>query len=266
MVRPTGMLLGGGLGQLGLGAAGAFSPLTIGSVLAWYDALDASTLWTTPSRSAQPSDTDDVGAWDDKSGNGNHVENSTAAACPHYSEGAFGTGQHGVHFDAVSSHELKNSSHYMPTGAVTVVVVCKSSLAAAKSVISVHNNTWVMAFEFSSSKTILRRGSTNFTYFDPAAETADGQQHIFEFSSPGQSTSDPANNAFYIDGAAQNIESTNAGAAGGYAGSTLYVGSAGLNGVYFDGPIGELIVFSKQLSASERSALNAYLKDRWGTP
>lgn len=53
------------------------------TITAWYDADDASTLWQDSGRTTPAaSDTDPVGAWDDKSGNGYHVIQATAGSRP----------------------------------------------------------------------------------------------------------------------------------------------------------------------------------------
>ena len=60
------------------------APLTIGSGLkGWWDATVKSSLWQDSARTTPVAfNADPVGAWDDKSGNGNHVTQGTTAAKP----------------------------------------------------------------------------------------------------------------------------------------------------------------------------------------
>jgi hypothetical protein len=57
------------------GFSGAWTPAQLPSLALWLDADDASTITLNGS---------DVSQWDDKSGNGNHVSNATAATQPAY--------------------------------------------------------------------------------------------------------------------------------------------------------------------------------------
>lgn len=57
----------------------------IPSLNRWYDASDISTLWQNADRNiAVSSDNDPIGAWDDKSGNNNHLTQSTSTSRPTY--------------------------------------------------------------------------------------------------------------------------------------------------------------------------------------
>ena len=65
-------------------SGGAWLPTSESSLQWWYNS-NRSTLWTTDTGTTAPSsDGDDVGYWEDLSGNGYHLVQPTASACPHY--------------------------------------------------------------------------------------------------------------------------------------------------------------------------------------
>lgn len=72
--------------RLGLtSGAGRFSPLSLfagGQVGAWYDPSDLATMWQDSAKTTPAVVDSPVGALDDKSGNGNHLTQVTAAARP----------------------------------------------------------------------------------------------------------------------------------------------------------------------------------------
>jgi hypothetical protein len=76
------------LGDDGIATASegeAFSPLSLfasGEEGAWYDPSDLTTLWTDTAGTTQATVGDAVARMDDKSGNGNHATQATAAARP----------------------------------------------------------------------------------------------------------------------------------------------------------------------------------------
>ncbi len=60
-----------------------FSPLSLGAaLLAWYDASDASTLFTDVGGTTLANVNDQVARWNDKSGNGNHQTQASASFRP----------------------------------------------------------------------------------------------------------------------------------------------------------------------------------------
>lgn len=62
-----------------------WTPARLGSALSiWLDAADASTITLQGGGGSGPGGSDHVSQWDDKSGNGNHVSNGTAAFQPEY--------------------------------------------------------------------------------------------------------------------------------------------------------------------------------------
>jgi len=69
----------------------------------------------------------------------------------------------------------------------------------------------------------------------------------------------------YLDGVADSVGGT---ASGGmtYTTSQIRLGNGGTYGAYYDGLIGEVLVFNETLTVSERNDVIDYLRAKWGTP
>jgi hypothetical protein len=66
------------------GDAVPFSPEDIDDLFGWWDASDTGTVFTTSAGATPSGDTDPVGRWEDKSGNGNHLIQATDDNRPVY--------------------------------------------------------------------------------------------------------------------------------------------------------------------------------------
>ena len=98
-------------------AGPTFTPPDIPGLELWYDSSDTSTLWQDDGRTTQVTATgQDVGAWDDKSGNGGHAKQGTAGNRPIY------RGSNGIQFEDTNSEYLTNTI-YLPAFGVTSVFV-----------------------------------------------------------------------------------------------------------------------------------------------
>ena len=83
-----------------LGVARAFLPTDLTGLQLWLDANDASTLFQDAAKTTVAGDGDVVGAWADKSGQGNDATQTTTAAKPLLDTDVLGTGFSGIKFDA----------------------------------------------------------------------------------------------------------------------------------------------------------------------
>ena len=85
-------------------AGSPIEPDSVGDMVLWLDATDLTTLWQESSRTTQVSSpSDEVGAWDDKSGGGNHWTQGTATKLPLYKED-FNTSYPSVWFDGINDY------------------------------------------------------------------------------------------------------------------------------------------------------------------
>lgn len=65
--------------SLGGGISAVFSPVDLSGLFAWFDASDIDTVYQDTGKTLVSSSTDPIGAWEDKSGNGNDLLQSTEA-------------------------------------------------------------------------------------------------------------------------------------------------------------------------------------------
>lgn len=70
-----------------IGLQRGFNPLSLSGLEAWYDASDASTLYTDLGTTLVSADAQSIEQWNDKSGNARHLTQTSAAARPTYKTG-----------------------------------------------------------------------------------------------------------------------------------------------------------------------------------
>jgi hypothetical protein len=102
---------------------GGVSPDTVSNLLLWLDATDLTTLWKESTRTTQVSaDGDEVGAWDDKSGNGNHWTCAAAGKLPLYKDD-FNTDKPSVYFDGIETYLEGNPAMSEAANDWTIILV-----------------------------------------------------------------------------------------------------------------------------------------------
>ncbi len=96
-------------------AEGVFSPLDITNLKLWLDADDSPTIVPYLNGS-------DLTRWDDKSGLGNNILQSTAAEQPFYDTGAAGNGKDGVTFDRSTGENMDLPDLGLSSGNFTIFI------------------------------------------------------------------------------------------------------------------------------------------------
>jgi len=266
--------------------ATSFDPRSIAGLEAWWDATDASTLFDAATGGSLVANDGDVGRWEDKSGNGRHFEQGTAANRPLRKPASI-NGRHGVYFDGnndrltiPSSEATFNFLHNATGGHVFIVFEPDAGQGDGKFLLT--NNT--------SNGSVSSQTGTYFRY-DEASERPGflsvnaGGFRIFRFlddaSTPAAtpyvfSMQFDAHNATagdrldaYRNGTA--IAPTvliggneNAGAATSNAIQVMTMGaSSGTASNWFAGSIGEVIMYSGLLSDAARITVTKYLQRKW---
>lgn len=256
----------------GAKAVSAFSPASFGAnLIAWYkaDAGVFSDAGVTPAANNAT-----VQQWNDQSGNGNHLSQATAGARPTFKSAGL-NGKQGVVFSAAGSNRMATAVNGVVVGAGN-----NTSWFGAARVNSATNSfarliTYVASgdtADFSGTHSVLALGVTS----DDA--------NMIAFQSGNQKTLSgiTSNNDFrwgnIYDGAKFN----------GYFNSVLQqqpaavwtIGSPGTimvgadlsvsggtissSSAFLDGPVSELIVVNRTLTATEITNLEDYLRKRWG--
>jgi hypothetical protein len=244
-----------------LGGSASFSPLSIAGLALWLDASDASTLFQNSNgTTAATADTDPVGYWGDKSGNGKHVIQATANARP-LLKLAQQNGRNWVLFDGANDL-LSVASLTLSTS--TAFCVFKSSggyiawehgpnvaTTNGASFITDPVEPTISMFRTSLQNKRVAGGLNDNTVRIVAAE----------FTGP------MAGLKFYINGVNQAMtDITTADLTASSVSTSFNVGariSGGVGTLGFIGPIAELLVYSPVLSDANRAAVETYLNAKW---
>ena len=236
------------LNARGTPALDSWTPAQITTAL-WFDAADASTITLNGSN---------VNQWNDKSGNGRHATQATAANQPQYTTAGL-NGKNVVTFDGNDYFSLSNDIVSSPS---TIVVVFKFNNFAAVNprIYDIKKN--------GQSLQLIRDGST----------TSIGTKNtVWQPSSAGtkwhsSQTTDPEIIAINFENASTALSlngtlSTNTGPVGigpGGTDSTLGVRADFQATTYLNGFISELVVVDTSLSTSDRQKIEGYLTHKWG--
>jgi hypothetical protein len=222
----------------------------------WVDASDSSTLFDATTGGSTPADGDPVARWEDKSGNGRHITQSTVGQRP-LRQTASQNSLDIVEFDG--SNDNLNRSAFMPNTFTAFMVGKKRDLSVVRMAwLSQNNNTFnagrLILFSERNLGSILARLQVGT--FGDATGTPSGA-----FSQWGYTRNGTSGNVY-----------RNA------VGTSVTTGSATIQAVDFslgrdnnanttgctDMDIGEVIVLSGVASTSDRQIIEGYLAWKWG--
>lgn len=221
------------------GQGGAFSPSDLTNLLAWYDASDITTLWQDDGRTTQVSADDDaIGAWDDKSGNGEHVTQATAANRPTYKTGIVNS-LPVVRCDGTNDKFTASIPQSDPVHIYAVLDTTRIASSTAKD------------FMRDGGNVLLQLASSDR---DPAVWSGAGAGEVVQRLAVVRWRAETAGTGVRID---DGTEQT--GAAVGISGDWTNF----LAGITFaDYDCGE-VVMTGSITADEDTVLLAYLNDKW---
>lgn len=225
-------------GDIAAAGAAPFDPTSITGIRAWWDASDLST-FTFGTGTA-------VAQWNDKSGIGNDVSQGTAAQRP--TRSGTQNGRSTLVFDGVNDNLVKSAGPGTAGQPVSVVIALKyANLDTADHVVynqggggpQVQTNTTWQAYAGAS----LNSGVADDANWNVITAIFNGGSSFI-----------------YLNGS--QIASGNTGSDND-AGANIGMYSTGAS--YWAGEIAEILVYSVALSGTDRTALEAYLKTKWGT-
>lgn len=214
--------------------------------IAWLSATDITNGGT------EPNNGDKIASWSDLTGVAGDATEADSSRQPTYETNVF-NGLPAVRFNG-ESQGLQGTFNRVNNGGLTIILVGKMDT----------NNTRECFFEFYST-TATRRGfffnygmneaSTNFNLDDTDV-------NLWSAYDDGSQTD------MYENGSVVFTDNTNwNGNSTAFTGSGAYVlGDDQTGGDELHGYIAEFLIFDKELTASELSSLETYLKNKWGTP
>lgn len=236
-------------------AAGGFDPNTIAGLKLWLKA-DAGTFQTSGG-SAATADADPIGQWQDQSGQGNHVAQTTAGKRPQLKL-AIQNGLPIVRWDG--SDDLLTAS-FGGSVSRTIFAVAASRDVTAWAPISLQGANPGISFGWNgpTNPTHVYNVVNNVAFGALSSSVTTNNTFILltgKWSGSG--------NVLYWNGASDATDGTTAA---GSAGQTLAVGGRPENDIGFAKlDLGELLIYDAALSDVDRLAVEGYLRTRWGTP
>ena len=231
------------------------SIMTTSRLRLWLDGADTTTLFASAACSGAVSSTA-IGCWADKSGQGNHVVQTTAAS---RASTTSLNGHLAPTFDGVDDHFALATST-LPTGTTTSTTAMAAKLTGTVDyrLLMLWGNSAVgqaRSWYLNSGPLVADAYSGAPTASSLPTTVAQNSQFqlISGFTSGSSSIS--------VNGLGQST----AAAAVSTVSTSLLLGGLPGNPVWWAGPIPEVIVFTGDLATTERRTLDEYLARKWGT-
>ena len=194
-----------------------------------------------------------VSQWNDLSGNGNHVSQTTSGNQPVWQDEAL-NGQPVLVFNAgANSHLRAASASILDTTAITMVAVAKKNSGSSVT-------TSVIAQKhYGTDGYYLQYSGTTGPLFGVNASSTGG---TFAAGTYGviETTHNGTTGKVYVNGT--QTGTLTAGAIGANI-STLSIGGISAAGYNLDGNIAELLIFNRAITDAERQEIEAYLYQRY---
>ena len=243
--------------------SGFRDPLSLPNLLSWHDFSDAARMFTSNAGTGAVSSGSTVGYVTDKSGNGWHLTQGTANNRPTFT-GSIG-GVACLQFDG-SNDALLSSSSWPLTGDATwtMFAVYNRSSATLGSVLSWGGSVNAAFFYRTAETCRATFGLGSQQQVMPLTLESTGTSYVLSLAKiPGPAVwSRPHRNGVRCElqpagGLSLGIPNITSGALA--VGQFPFSGSA-----FFSGQIGEVIFYSRELSAAERVSVTAWLGGKWG--
>lgn len=250
------------------------SPLDLDSLFYWF----AADVGVTDSLGGAIATDEGVGTWNDLSGNGYHVTQTTNGARPVYKATGGPGSKPCIQFDG-SNDFLASAAHWWGSDDITFFVVMKFG-NATRDASEVLLGKYETVSPANTRQWLLTSGPTSLSYRMRWVWTAGGGTTIDESSFSAKSTSfqclvlatqgSNATTTARIDGASQTMTDR----VPGVTLTTIYnaainldIGAIGSTGgtvsSFLQGSISEIIVYSRDLTATERAAIENYLNKKY---
>jgi hypothetical protein len=254
------------LGLLGGSSASAFSPLSITGLALWLDASDASTLFqasngTTPATA----DTNPIGYWGDKSGNGRNVTQATAGKKP-LLKTAIQNGKNVVRFDGTDDaltggDTLDIRTYSQATFVVGAGGASGNGIYISKAIAGAQDGRWAVGYISFELYSVYTNGGSPFANTPRAGGSWEIVAGVIDRA---------GNNALYAN--AVSLTSTAFGAeTTDWNTATLMNVGAYRNAtntddaIWLNGDIAEILVYQSAavLTPANIAAVFAYLNAKW---
>lgn len=225
--------------SLGIDASQAFSPNKLANLVIWFDATDPATIIESGG---------DVSQWNDKSSSGNNASQGVGALQPRTGDNTF-NGKNVITADGTDGMAFDNTLTL--SGAYTVFQVTALTSSTVQLIGGVTNNHLPIS---SSNQTAFYNYGDQGGSFAEVSATQPGSPNIGVAVRTGAGV-----HSYFLNAADDTVSSTND--ARSIAFTQIFRRGAGA-GVL--GDIGEVFIYSRALTGSERQAAESYLSNKWG--
>ena len=237
---------------IGGGVAPAFVPTDIDGCQLWLDGSDITTLFQDSAKTTPvTADGNVVGAWADKSGNGNDATRTPVANKPLYKT-SIQNGESVVRFDGINDALLLGGMT-VGVGSLTFFIATNPTSIAAtlKYFIDIHVGRLIVAH--TTDDAAFKVGWYDGAFDSVAAAQTGAQSLCWHFTSGG-------NGEVFRDGSSLGTAAYTAKAIGGNVG--LFSEADG-SSKYVSGDAFEVIIYDSALSTGNRQAVETYLNNKW---
>jgi hypothetical protein len=240
----------------------------VGEQGAWYDPSDLSTMYQTNAAVTPAVVGSTVGRIEDKSGNGNHATQATAASRPILRQDAGGL--YYLEFDGTDDFLVTGAIDFSASDEMSVFVGLRKSSDAATGVlvelsadVASNNGTFVIFVPSGATTTVRLKGKgtlpaagANANVTSAAAPTT--------FIATGQVDISNDVTSLSLDGGTPNVNSSDLGTGNFGAAYPIYIGSRGGTTLPFIGSIYGFIVRSALTAAGTLDSTEAYVAAKTG--
>jgi hypothetical protein len=236
--------------------ATGFNPKSISGLAAWYDASDSATLFDADIGGALVAADGDVGRWQDKSGNENHIYQGTANNRPKRRLAAVNS-KDAIQFDG--SNDLLRVTSTIAIGNGATLIICLRQSAGQCGYHSFAGASSLNAHPFTGSYFESFGSNTRFSWIQALNTTTNQMYSVIA----GASLTAYINNA--------QVFQTNYTKASQNAGQIQCFGAgsftpAGVASALYAGFLCEMMVFTRSITTSEQTSIYKYLKTKWNLP
>ena len=237
-------------------AAGGFNPKTIAGLQLWLDAADASTVTTVSGAASQ---------WNDKSGNARHATQGTANNRPAYN-GVIG-GKAALTFDGTNDAMATGLESASLTGYATFFCVCRPNFADAT---AANFRTPLYGRDSAGSNpygvNLLNTGGAltlNTTWRGLHFNQLGGPTVTLGIDAIMVGGTTATQHVRRVSGVAANLANTPTAGTNSAAGNFLNVGQDPTQLRWWNGPIGEVLVYNRALALTEIATIEKWLGTKW---
>lgn len=235
--------------------AGGFNPPSVAGLVGWYDFSKSAVLFTDTTRTTGvTADAQSIKGVTDLSTSVNHLTNNVNA--PVYKVNI----QSGRSVARFSTSLLSSASFAWGTDVVSVFgtgTFTKSSFGTMANYNISAAGSWAFRQNSTFGRMELVGGATN----NPANTTGTDKSGAWHVFSGTYTTGDVA--TVYVD---STQDFTGSSALTVAANGLVELGARNVDGLSWDGDMGEILLFNTLVSAGDRAVIEAYLKSKWGTP